>query len=163
MKKVFAVCVAMLIVVLAIVPAFAAADDNPSPTKPDEYNIVIHNSNGGTATYTTKTDKDGKHVTLVAHPKNGYKFTGWKIDGKYTLEVGELTDKEIQILLKSDVDAYPQFQKKGSTTSTSISIDSSQTSPKTNDSNPLFFIIAFGALFVVAAGAVGVKLAISKK
>ncbi|MBR1731044.1 MAG: hypothetical protein IJ725_01245 [Ruminococcus sp.] len=164
MKKVFALAVAALILMFAAVPAFAA-DKNPSPTKPTDYNVIIHNPNGGTATYTIEVDEDGQHATIVAHPKNGYEFIGWRIDGDYTLEDGTLTDEEITILLHSDVHVYPQFRKIGtsSTTSTSISIDSGTTSPQTSDNNAMYFIIGFGVLFVVLAGAVGIKLAVSKK
>lgn len=167
MKRVFAICFAVLIVVLAAVPAFAAkSDKNPSPTKPTEYNVVVHNNNGGTATYTTEVDEDGKHVTLVAHPKNGYKFKGWKINGKYILELGKLTDKEITILLQGDVEATPIYEKIGTSSTSSgskVSINSGTTSPKTGDNSGLYFIIIFAAAFAVIAGAVGVKLAISKK
>lgn len=171
MKKAFAVSVAILLVILAAVPVFAKTSKNPSPSKPKEYNVIVHNQNGGTGTYTAEVDEDGKHVTLVAHPKNGYKFKGWKINGKYVLEVGKLTDEEITILLNSDVEATPIFEKitsgSSSTTSTTspgstISINSSTTSPQTND-NALYFIIIIAAAFAVIAGAVGVKLAVSKK
>ena len=176
MKKVMALCFAVLIAVLAAVPVFAAKDKNPSPTKPKEYTIIVHNNNGGTGTYTTELDEDGRHATLVAHPKNGYRFKGWKINGKYVLEVGKLTDKEITILLQGDVEATPIFEKIGSKSSSSssptssstssgstISINSSTTSPQTSDNNGIFFIIAFAAVFAVIACAVGVKLAVSKK
>lgn len=166
MKRIFALSVAVLILVFATVPAFAAGEKNPSPTKPSEYNVIIHNPNGGTATYTMEVDEDGQHATLVAHPKNGYEFIGWKINGKYVLLSGSLTDEQIEILLKSDVDVYPMFRKIGTssvTSGSSISINSGTTSPKTSDNNTMYFIIAFGALFFVAAGAVGIKLALSKK
>lgn len=161
MKRILALAVAALIIVFATVPAFAAV----SPTMPGDYNVVIHNPEGGTATYTIEVDEDGQHVTLVAHPKNGYEFVGWKINGKYILESGSLSDEEITILLKGDVDVYPMFKKIGSSeiATSKISINSSTTSPQTNDNNSLYFIIAFSALFVVAAGAVGIKLALSKK
>lgn len=164
MKRIFAVAVAALILVFSVVPAFAAKG-NPSPTKPKEYNVVIHNQNGGTATYTTEVDEDGKHVTIVAHPKNGYEFTGWKINGKYVLELGDLTDEEITILLGSDVEIYPQYRKIGtsSTTSGSISINSDTTSPKTSDNSQLYFFIAFIVMFVAVMGALGIKLAKGKK
>ena len=164
MKKIFALAVAALILVFAAVPAFAA-DKNPSPTKSTDYNVIIHNPNGGTATYTIEVDEDGQHATLVAHPKNGYEFVGWRIEGDYTLEDGTLTDEEITVLLHSDIQVYPQYRKIGSSsvTSTSISVNSDTTSPQTSDNSAMYFIIAFCALFVVIAGAVGIKLAVSKK
>ena len=164
MKKIMAFAVAVFILVCASVPAFAAKD-RPSPTKPDDYNVVIHNPNGGTATYTVEVDEDGQHVTLVAHPKNGYEFIGWKIDGKYKIISGDLTDAEIKILLGSDINAYPVYRKigTGSTTSTSISINSSTVSPQTNDNNSVFFFVVFIILFAVVSGALGLKLALGKK
>lgn len=163
MKKVFAVTIAALILVLSAIPVFAA---NPSPTKPTDYNVIIHNPNGGTATYTIEVDEDGQHATLVAHPKNGYEFVGWRIEGDYVLVDGELTDEIITILMRSDINAYPIFRKIGtsSTTSGSISINSDTTSPKTGDSSsPVYFIFLFAGFFVVAAGAVGIKLVAGKK
>ena len=166
MKRIFALSVAALILVFATIPAFAAKTKNPSPTKPTEYTVIIHNPNGGTGTYTIEVDEDGQHATLVAHPKNGYEFVGWKIKGKYTILSGSLSDAELTVLLGSDIEAYPMFKKIGSksvTSGSAISINSSPTSPQTSDNTAMYFIIGFVALFVIAAGAVGIKLAISKK
>lgn len=156
MKKLFAVFVAALIVVFAAVPAFAA----PSPTKSSgQYKVTIHNQNGGSGSYTQKVDKDGQHVTLTAHPKNGYTFTKWVIDGDYEIVKGKLTDDEIVVLLKSDIDVYPHFKGKGG--SVSVSQNTSPESPKTGDSTPL--VITLISLSVLALGALGVKLAVSKR
>ena len=163
MKRISALIVAVLVLLFATIPAFAA--DNPSPTKPTDYNVVIHNPNGGTATYTVKVDEDGQHVILVAHPKNGYEFIGWKINGKYTIISGDLTDEEIEVLLGDDINARAVFRKIGtsSTTSTSISVNSSTVSPQTNDNNSVFFFIVFITLFAVISGFLGIKLAAGKK
>lgn len=156
MKKVFAVLVAAMIVVFAAVPAFAA----PSPTKSSgKYKVTMHNQNGGSGSYTEEKDKDGQHVTLKAHPKNGYTFTKWVIEGDYEITKGTLTDDEIVVLLKSDIDVTPQFKGKGG--SVSVSQNTSPESPKTGDSTPL--VITLISLSVLALGAVGVKLATSKR
>ncbi|MCR5653631.1 MAG: hypothetical protein K6F88_07495 [Ruminococcus sp.] len=163
MKRICALAAAVLILVFAAVPAFAA-DKNPSPTKPTVYHVVIHNPNGGTGTYTMEFDEDGQHATLVAHPKNGYDFVGWKIEGEYTLVSGKMTDKEIVILLRSDVDVYPMFKKSDAGSSSHISRNSSTVSPKTsNNDNSAFFFIVFSVLFVIVAGALGFKIAAGRK
>ena len=167
MKRLFAVAVAVLILALGVIPAFAANNsERPSPTPSREYNVVVHNTNGGTATYTTTIDEDGKHVLIVAHPKNGYEFDHWVIDGKYIIEDGSLTDEELRLLLKGDIVVTPVFKKIGSSSTssgskTSISSNPSPVSPQTGD-NALFFAIAAFVILAAAFGAVGVKLAVSK-
>lgn len=156
MKKISAVLLALMIVVFASLPAFAVV----SPTKSSgKYKVTMHNQNGGSGNYTEKVDKDGQHVTLTAHPKNGYKFTNWIIDGKYTIVKGSLTDDEITVLLGSDIDVYPQFE--GEDAAVTPSQNTSSKSPQTGDSTPLTITII--CLSVLALGAVGVKLAVSKK
>ncbi|MCH5303895.1 MAG: hypothetical protein J1E41_03440 [Ruminococcus sp.] len=163
MKKTLSLLVAAIILVLSAMPAFAVV----SPTASKEYKVIMHNPNGGSGSYTTKTDKDGKHATLTAHPKNGYEFSKWVIEGDYVLEDGELTDDVISVLLNSDIHVYPQFKKIGSKSSETgskitVSQNTSSTSPKTGD-NTIYFAIALIAAAVLAFGAVGVKLAVSKK
>ena len=106
MKRIFSVFVAVLLIALSAVPVFAA----PSPTKSVDYKVYIHNTKGGTGTYTTKKDSDGKHVTFKAHPKNGYEFVKWVIKGDYEIEDGDLTDDEFTLLVNSDIDAYPYYK-----------------------------------------------------
>lgn len=160
MKKVFSVLVAVLILAVSAMPVFAA----PSPTASKEYKIVVHNNKGGSGTYTTKVDKDGKHATITAHPKNGYKFEKWVIKGKYKIVNGDLTSKKLTLILKGDVEATPIFTKKGSKSSgstTHISRNTSPVSPKTGD-NTLYFaiMISVGALLVLTA--LGVKISTAK-
>lgn len=160
MKKTLSVIVALIIVALFAMPAFAA----PSPTASKEYKIVVHNNNGGTGTYTTKVDKDGKHATITAHPKNGYEFVKWTTKGKYDIDDGDLTSKKLIITLNSDVEFTPIFKKIGGKTSStpSVSINESPVSPKTGDNSFYFLIAGIGVLFA-AFCAVGVKLVVSKK
>lgn len=161
MKKLVSVLVAALIIAFSVVPAFAL----PSPTKSKDYKIVIHNTKGGTGTYTTEKDEDGKHATITAHPKNGYEFVKWVIDGKYDLEDGSLTDKELTILMNSDIEATPYFKEVGtkSITSSTVSQNPSPVSPKTGFDAQPFAVFGFAALLIAAIGAVVVKLAVSKK
>lgn len=161
MKRTLSILVAVLLVALSVMPAFAK---NPSPTASKEYKIVVHNNEGGSGTYTTKVDKDGKHATIVAHPKNGYRFVKWIINGKYEITKGDLNSKKLTILLKGNVEATPYFVKNGqkSAGSKSVIVNDSPTSPKTGD-NSLVYIITLSSLALVAFIALGIKLAASKK
>lgn len=162
MKKALSLLIAAVIIALSAMPAFALI----SPTASKEYKIVVHNNEGGTGKYTTKIDKDGKHATITAHPKNGYKFSKWIIKGKYEIDEGDLNSKTLRILLKSNVVATPVFTKIGSKSTTShgttVSINSSPTSPKTGD-NTMLYVIGLSSLAALAFVALGVKLAVSKK
>ncbi len=162
MKKALSLLIAAVIIALSAMPAFALI----SPTASKEYKIVVHNNEGGTGKYTTKIDKDGKHATITAHPKNGYKFSKWIIKGKYEIDEGDLNSKTLRILLKGNVVATPVFTKIGSKSTTShgttVSINSSPTSPKTGD-NTMLYVIGLSSLAALAFVALGVKLAVSKK
>ncbi len=163
MKRIVSVLFAVLIFAFAAMPAMAAK--NPSPTASKEYNIVVHNTEGGTGTYTTKIDKDGKHATVKAKPKKGYEFVKWTSKGKYDIVDGDLTDDELTILLKSDVEFTPHFKKIGSKSesgSKPVKSNGSPVSPKTGDSSA-FYLFGFIGVLIAAFAAVGVKLAVSKK
>ncbi len=177
MKKTLSILTAVLILALSSIPVFAV----PSPTASKEYKIIVHKNKGGSGTYTTKISKDGKHATITAHPKKGYKFDHWTIKGKYKITSGSLNDKTFKILLQSDVEVTPHFVKIGkksstpkkpssgkktySGTATPDSVPSrnySSTSPKTGD-NTMHFAIAVSAVALIALSALGIKLAVSKK
>lgn len=161
MKKTLSILVAVIITALSLMPAFAVV----SPTASKEYTIVVHNNEGGSGSYTTNTDKDGKHATIVAHPKNGYKFVKWIINGKYVIEKGDLNSKTLRLLLKGNVVATPVFKKikTGSkTTGSPVAVNRSSTSPKTGD-NTLYFAIGISAAALLIISALSVKLAKSKK
>lgn len=73
------------------------------------YNKIIHNTSSGTGTYTTR----GNIVILTAHPKSGYLFVRWILDGEYTiLDDGALTSSKLTIAISSDIEATPYFQKR---------------------------------------------------
>lgn len=167
MKKTISIILAAIIFAFMTVPAVSARDYVISPTASKEYKIIVHNTDGGSGSYTTEIDEDGKHATVTAHPKKGYEFVKWKTKGKYDLLDGDLTDEELEILLKSDVEFTPVFRKIGTKSSSStpskpVSRNASPISPKTSDSTP-FFIIGFIALALAACAAVGIKLATAKK
>ncbi len=164
MKRVVSIVLAVFLIALSAMPAFAKV----SPEKSDEYNLIIHNTNGGSGTYTAEVDKDGKHCTLVAHPKNGYTFTHWVIKGKYGIDEGTLKDDSLTIVLKGDCEAWPYFKSNNkseqSEPSKPVSRNSSTVSPKTGDngSGMYFGFIALATL-VAVCGAVGVKAYSTKK
>ena len=165
MKKLFAVLFAALVVVFSAVPALAAKKGNPSPTPSIEYNLIIHKTEGGTGTYTYDKDEDGKHCYIVAKPKKGYRFVKWVIKGKYILEEGDLNSETLTILLRSDGDAWPYFEKEGEPTQPTTkpaSSNPSPISPKTG-STVQYFLFALLAVIAVITGALGYKLARSKR
>lgn len=168
MKKIFTILVATLVLALSVMPAFAVV----SPTASEEYSVTIHNTKGGTGSYTTVTDTDGTHVTLVADAKDGYVFKYWVIDGEYVLVDGDLESDELEILISSDIEATPYYEKEDTESGTDSTTDSDTTvsgstvsvsqnedsvSPKTGVDSMYFAIIGIG-VFVIIAGAVGVKL-----
>lgn len=166
MKKIFSVLIAVLILAFSAAPALAYS--NSSPTASKDFKVIIHNTEGGTGTYTRHVDKDGKHVTVKAHPKKGYEFVKWKIKGKYDPEGGKLTDQELRVLMKSDLEFTPVFRKKGGqstqphSSQTPVKSNGSPVSPKTGD-NSMFFLFTFIGLACAAVTAVGIKLAVSKE
>ena len=164
MKKIFAVLFATLILAFTAVPAFAAKDKNPSPSATSTYNVIVHPNKGGTGSYTTTTTSDGKYVILTAHNKDGYVFKYWIIDGKYVLIDGSLDSQKLKLKLNGDIEATPYFEPINGTSpsNTSVSQNTGNKSPQTG-TDALFYAIIGFALFVTVVGAVGVKLAVSKK
>lgn len=158
MKKICAIVLAAVLMVFTVVPAFAAI----SPMPPVEYDVIIENTEGGKGSYTTEILEDKKHAILVAHPKDGYKFSHWVIEGDYTITDGSLTSDEITVLLNSDIVATPHFVADGKKPGTTPDQDHGSTSPQTGDFIPTLMII-FSSAFAVLFAGVGVKLATSKK
>lgn len=164
MKKVFAVLFATIILAFTAVPAFAAKDKNPSPSATSTYNVIVHPNKGGTGSYTTTTTSDGKYVILTAHNKDGYVFKYWIIDGKYVLIDGSLKSEKLKLKLNGDIEATPYFEPINGTNPphSSVSQNTGNKSPQTG-TDPLFYGIIALAVLLTVSGAVGVKLATSKK
>jgi uncharacterized protein YxeA len=161
MKKIFSLVLIAIVLAFSVMPAMAAE----SPQATEAFNVIVNNNKGGSGSYTTQTSSDGKHVTLTAHNKDGYVFKYWVIDGKYVISDGDLTSPQLELLLKGDIEATPYFEKIGSSsTSTSsalVSQNRGSVSPETgNDS--IFYIIGILSVFIVVAGALGVKLVLSR-
>lgn len=106
MKKVLTVVIAVLLIAVSTLPAFAAI----SPTaKPVDYHLVADSDEGITLNTTAETEilEDGsQRWTLTAHGSEFTKFTGWTINGPYTLLEGSLTDEVIVIKITGDTEAY---------------------------------------------------------
>ncbi len=155
MKKIFAVLMAVMLMIFTVVPAFAAHVISPDVT--GEYDIIINNSVGGTGSYTSEIIEGKKYITLTADTKDGFVFTHWEIDGEYEIVEGSLKDEEIVIILKGDCEATPNYEgvKEQPTQ------NNGDKSPQTGDSSSYVFL--FVGLFVALAGATGLKIAKSKK
>ena len=113
MKKTLAILVAMLIIAVSAIPAFAVDIQSPKPTTANYQITIIPGGGGGTYDFTYKTPvgEDGKQtVHFTAKPDDGYKFTGWTFDGDYT-PLGNLTDAELDIVVTGDIKATPNFEK----------------------------------------------------
>lgn len=165
MKKIFSVLFVAIILAFSVMPAMAATKDkNPSPSATETYNVIVHNNKGGSGSYTTETSADGKHIILTAHNKDGYKFKYWIIDGKYVMIDGDLNSPVIELLLKSDIEATPYFEKIGGGSSSNISVSQNENpvSPQTGSESIFYIIGVFGVLAVVV-GALGIKLARNSK
>lgn len=164
MKKVLAVLFAVLLIAVSAVPAFAA--ESPSGTY--SYNVDVVPSDGGSAKTDIKTDVDDKGntitiATITVVVEDGYEFDHWTIDGAYTTD-NKLTDKEITLVLSSDVTVTPSFKKIGSTdattSATTVTTDKTSTSPKTGSSD----VAVFSVILLAAAvcGVATLKLVKSK-
>lgn len=146
MKKIMSVVLALILVSVMSVSAFASV----SPTAPVEKDY-----DGGTVTYEKDPDKDNEY-TFTATSKDGYNFIGWEIEGNYEIVSGSLDGSPITIRLPSGVtfeDVYvePVFKKVKDKTTTKK--DDDKKSPGTGDSM---------ALAVLAVAALG-GIVVSKK
>ncbi len=158
MKKVFALLLAVVLVVFATVPAFAT--DLKSPSGDQEYDVNINNNQGGTGSYTTEYVEDGEYTIITADPNDGYNFSYWVINGDYELIEGSLTDLSIKIRPLSDIVVTPYFEKDGKIVEGPDG-DDSGTSPKTSDATTYVFA-TIALLSVALFGAVVTKKVTSK-
>lgn len=153
MKKVVSCILAIMLVVFAAVPVFAADNDIKSPEGTFKYKITINQTTGGTADYEIKTvvnEKGEQEIHLYVNVDDNYNFDYWIIDGAYTTK-GSLKDSTLDIIISSDVTITPYYVKSDGTTEptqagTSIVVqkDTSPSSPKTgrNDA-PVYALILF--------------------
>ena len=107
MKKIVSIVVALVLVSVLSVSAFAAKSVVAD---------IITDFNGGTST--TTQDNSKNEFTFTADEKDGYNFVGWEIEGNYEIISGSLDSETITIRFEDDVDleeaaklATPEFKK----------------------------------------------------
>ena len=101
MKKLVSIVLALVLVSVLSVSAFAAVSPVAPVEKPYE---------GGTATITTVTSSPSQYI-YEATAKDGYKFVGWEIEGEYAPADLDLTNPTITITLKDGTVVVPKFEK----------------------------------------------------
>ena len=116
MKKALTVAIAVLLVALSVLPAFAESVQSPT-AKPTKYVVTVDTSAGGGSAdvkYEGEIGPDGtQKILLTASPEEGFVFLGWSIAGSYT-PVGKLTDATLEVIASGDLTVVPTFAKKGS-------------------------------------------------
>lgn len=168
MKKFVSCIMAIMLVMFAAIPAFAATDDIQSPEGDLRYKVTVVQTTGGKGEYefTSDINENGEQgVRLTATVDSGYKFDHWVIEGSYTTDAS-LNDATLDIIITSDITATPYFVKIDGTeptqagTTVVVQKDTSPSSPKTgrNDA-PLYAIILFA---VAACGVATVKFVKAK-
>lgn len=157
MKKALSVVVAVLLIALSVMPAFAESVTSPKATTAN-YIITIDDAEGGTVVYSYKTevDENGRQtVEISAVPAEGYEFSKWIIDGVY-LSSDELTKADLELIISTDVKLHPVFQKTGQS-ATGVpgekKQDDSSKSPKTGEAGTAVPYVVL-SLAVIALGAV---------
>ena len=84
--------------------------DEPANQEQSDYNVVILDADGGTASYTKRyVSLDCVEVTLTASPNSGKKFTRWTITGDYEVVSGNLDEEVLTIRVTSDISVTPTF------------------------------------------------------
>ena len=160
MKKVFAVVLAVVLVMCLSVTAFAAVQ---SPTGVSVYTVYVINGNGAKTQITEV--KVGDSITLTADPEMG-KFDKWmiyKMDGTpavegedYIIVEGSLTSKTITIIPLSNIIITGNYN--GKITKFDIS-NGEPVSPQTGDTS----VVMLSAMMVLAlAGVVVAKKQLAK-
>ena len=160
MKKVFAVVLAVILVMSLSVTAFAAVQ---SPQGVSVYKVYVINGSGAKTQVTEVTV--GESITLTADPEMG-KFDKWmiyKMDGSlavegedYTIVSGSLTTETITLIPLANIIITGNYN--GKITKFDITNDE-PVSPQTGDTS----VVMLGAMMVLAlAGAVVVKKQLAK-
>lgn len=176
MKKLLTVAIAVLVLALSVVPAFAVE----SPTaKPTSYVITFVDDAGvhGTATYETQIGEDGtQKVTISANVDSGYNFTGWVIEGSYTTD-GTLDGNPLGLTISSDLTVYTHGKETGTTDSTGATgatgstkattpgkkTDDGSKSPQTGSQDTMVYIVLGLSAAALMAGVIVAKRRSSEK
>lgn len=159
MKKIVVCLMALMLVIVTAVPAFAAGDVK-SPNGNYKYKVDINDGVGGSADYefVTEINDAGEQVVhLTSTPKDGYKFDHWVIEGSFVVDGASYTSKEffttpLDLTITGDITVTPYFVKIDGTeptqagTTVVVQKDTGSSSPKTGSNDaPLYFIILFAA------------------
>lgn len=103
MKKALTVLIAILLIAVSVMPAFADSVDSPIPTK-GNYNVVINvGEDIGNASYdfVSGVDEDGNQkIHLHIDMKDGVEFGGWVINGGYV--EGDLSKPDTVVTVSAD-------------------------------------------------------------
>lgn len=164
MKKISTMLFAVMILLVSMVPVFAA-ESPQATTGVVSYEVIIIPTEGGDAKYeyVTGIDSDGKqYVDITALPKPGYEFDHWEILGAYTTK-DKLTDTPIKLYISGDITVTPYYRKSSGDTPVAtgtVNKDISGKSPQTGSSNAIPYIVLI--LSVAACGAATIKLVKSK-
>lgn len=164
MKKFISIAIALMIIMISAVPAFAVQ----SPQATVKYHVVVVPSGGGDGSYEFTTDIDEKgdqHVIIKPKPDDGYELKDWDITGDYTI-VKRYPDGSIEIIIRGDIKCTPHYVKKtpGATNveepTKAVVSDTSKTSPQTGNNNVavvVTFLLALSAVAVVSTKVVKAK------
>lgn len=148
MKKILAVTIAAVLMILCTVPCVALS----SPTPVQYYNVTTRSMGGGHAESNVAKAEvaSGDSITLVAQETEA-PFERWDITGDYEIVAGSLTATTLEVIPKSDLDVIAYFVGHGELPDDS-KVDTSPTSPQTGDRT-------FGALAFAVMGASAVFIA----
>ena len=164
MKKVLTIAVAVLLIAVSVMPAFAAGVDSPGATKANYVIHIIGDGEGGHVVneYKTDVDENGKQtVVITGIPDEGYEFTGWEIEGDYVPQ-GDMTDAELELIISGDIDVKPNFKKTSTDDTTATTetkavptekkvIDDGSKSPQTGSSDGFAYAILIVSLIALSA------------
>lgn len=126
MKKISAIVLVLAMMFALATTAFAIS----SPTGEKDYDIktyVVDDVEGTAAFQWYKIIPEGDNIRLIVDDKYINSFIKWIIEGEYEIVEGSLTDTEIVIRPKSDINAFAHV------TNASIVTDTDKQPGKTDD------------------------------
>ena len=144
MKKIFAVLLTLIMMFALSVTAFGVV----SPVGEKEYEVktyVVDDVDGTTSFQWYKIIPEGDNIRLIVDDKYINSFIKWIIEGDYEIVSGTLTDTEILIHPKSDIDAYVHITYSAHDTDKPGKPDDSKKSPDTSAA-PIASAVAVMAL-----------------
>lgn len=157
MKKVISIAVAVLLIALSVMPAFAESVTSPKATTANYVIYIDEDAEGGKVVYDFETSvgEDGKQ-TVVIHgvPNEGYEFSSWTIDGDY-VPSGSLSDADLELVIAGDIKVHPVFVKAGEPATKAPDqpkqTDDSSKSPKTGTDTAVPYVVVTLAVAALAA------------